>query len=67
MNNKAEMRAIFKKLSFKNQADLLIRARQSYFTQKENKHENEEMLVFNGNTNRYVGVTFEANEQRKTW
>ena len=54
MNNEAEMREIFRELNLKNQADLLIRARQSYITQKESR--NEEAFVYDRSSGLYVGI-----------
>jgi hypothetical protein len=54
MNNEAEMREIYREINLKNQADLLVRARQSYITQKENR--NEEALVYDRNSGLHVGI-----------
>ena len=54
MNKEAEMRDVFRELNLKNQADLLVRARQSYVTQKEIR--NEEAFVYDGNSSLYVGI-----------
>ena len=54
MNNEAEMREVFKELNFKNQADLLVCARQTYITQKEIT--NEEVFMYDRNTNRCIGI-----------
>jgi hypothetical protein len=54
MNNEAEMREVFKRLSFENQANLLIHAQQSYITQKESR--NEEAFVYDRNSSLYVGI-----------
>ena len=54
MNKEAEMRETFRELSLKNQADLLVRARQSYITQEETK--NEEAFVYDRNSSLHVGI-----------
>jgi hypothetical protein len=54
MNKEAEMRDVFRELNLKNQADLLVRAQQSYITQKENR--NEEAFVYDRNSSLYVGI-----------
>jgi len=54
MNNEAEMREIFRELNLKNQADLLVRARQSFITQKESR--NEEAFVYDRNSGLHVGI-----------
>jgi len=54
MSHEAEMRDVFNKLNLKNQADLLVRARQSYITQKEIR--NEEAFVYDRNSGLHVGI-----------
>jgi hypothetical protein len=54
MNNEAEMRDIFRELNLKNQADLLVCARQSYITQKESR--DEEAFVYDRDSSLHVGI-----------